>query len=181
MAVSCLLNKDLLRSTSCGYSLPEVKTIYLANMEDVSATTVSAGTGASEGCEEIATIAMVEGKRFFEIEPARDSVTFEDALATGSTGNKYRTQSITFTVNGQYDACMHGVLDALSLGRFFVVVLTAEGNMLGLGRVAGLEAEAAALNGGGDNAGIVITLSGNVTESSLPLSAAAEAVVRAKN
>ena len=36
---NCILNRDLLRTSSCGYSLPEVKDIYLANFADVTGTT----------------------------------------------------------------------------------------------------------------------------------------------
>jgi len=173
----CTLNKDLLKSNTCGYSLPTVTDIYLANYQDVSATTISAGTGADAGCEEITNISLTGSSKFYHIEPAKDSVTFTDELVVGDSGNKYRTQSLTFTVNGTYDNCMHGALDALSLGKFFGVVKTAEGSYLGLGRVTGLEAESASLNGGSDNNGMIITLSANTTESALPLSDAAVAVV----
>ena len=54
MAV-CKLNKDLLRSNTCGYSLPEITDVYLANYEDVTGTTLTANT---EGGTEVATIAM---------------------------------------------------------------------------------------------------------------------------
>ena len=172
----CTLNQDLLKSTSCGYSLPTITDIYVANFEDVSATTISAGTGASAGCEEVTGITMASDTRWYHIEPQRDSVTFADELTVGDSGNKYRAQSVTFTVGGTYDACRHGVLDALSLGRFIVVVKTAEGSYLMLGRVTGVEAEAASINGGDTN-GMIVTLSANTTESALPLAQAAINVV----
>ena len=40
MALSCSLNKNLLRTNTCGYSLPEVKDIYIANFTDVTAAPV---------------------------------------------------------------------------------------------------------------------------------------------
>ena len=43
--------------------------------------------------------------------------------------------------------------------------------------IGGLEASTATLSGGGDNNGIEITLSANVTESAVPLSQAAIDVV----
>lgn len=172
----CALKKDLLKSTTCGYSLPTITDIYLANFEEVSAVTISAGTGTDEGCEEVTAITMVNGAKWHHIEPQRDSVTFEDALAVGDTGNKYRTHSLTWTNGGSYDACMHGVLDALSLGRYVAVVKNAEGNYLMMGRKGGLEAESASLNGGDTN-GMVTTLSANTTESVIPLSDAAVATV----
>jgi hypothetical protein len=72
---------------------------------------------------------------------------------------------------------MHIDFDDLSLGRFAVVVKTADGGYLMLGRTAGLEASAATLTGSADNNGVEITLSANVAESVMPLSDTAIAVV----
>lgn len=166
----CSLSRDLLRTTSCGYSLPEVKDIYLANYSDVTATTVSAD---SANCESVASISLANSAKFYHIEPAKNSVTFTDSLVVEDNGNRYRTHTLTFNIAGQYDSCMHMDLDALSLGRYFAVVVTADGNWLALGRLTGLEAETAELSGGGDNNGISVTLSANVTESAIPLSTAA--------
>lgn len=174
MALTCKLNRDILRTTSCGYSLPEVKDIYLANYADVT-TTVSADTG---GCEEVATIVLGNEEKFYHIEPAKNSTTFEDVLVVEDNGNKYRTHSLTFNIAGKYDACLHRDLDNLALGRYVAVVATADGSYLMLGRLGGLEAETATIAGGGDNNGMQIVLSGNVTESSVPLSQTAIEVVR---
>lgn len=165
MAV-CNLSKDVLRTSSCGYSLPTVTDIYLANYADVTSTDFST---TADGCEEITAITMASGATFYHIEPNKDSTQFSDELVVGDNGNKYRTHSITFSISGQYDACQHGVLDALSLGRYFVVVKTAEGNYLALGRTTGLEAETATLNGGSETNGIEVTLSNNVAESAMPV------------
>ena len=166
----CKLNRNLLRTTSCGYSLPEIVDLYLVNYEDLSETGKSGGTGVSEGCEEITAITLASGASVFHIEPQKNSASFEDTLTVEDNGNKYRHASITFNVAGMYDACMHGALDALSLGRYFVVVKTADGNYLGMGRISPLEAETATLAGGSDNNGMQIVLSGNIAESPLPLS-----------
>lgn len=175
MAISCALNKDLLRTETCGYSLPEVKDIYLANYADVTASAIASDSG---NCEEVTSITITSGAQFYHIEPAKDSVNFTDELVVEDNGNKYRTHTLTFNVAGKYDACMHTVLDALSLGRYFAVVATADGEYLALGRLTGLEAETATLSGGGDTNGITVTLSANVTESAIPLNDAAIAVVR---
>lgn len=165
--MNCVLNRDLLRTSSCGYSLPEVKDIYLANFVDV----LSADTGStSGGCQQVADIRLAENASFYHIEPAKDSVTFTDELVVEDNGNKYRTHTLTFNVSGKYDECMSEALDALSLGRYFAVVATADGEYLALGRRTGLEASAATLSGGGDNNGISVTLSANVTESAMVLS-----------
>lgn len=165
----CALNKNLTRTASCGYSLPEIVDLYLINYEDVSATTVTAGTGASVGCDEISAITLKEGKKVYHVEPAKNSASFEDTLVVEDSGNKYRNASVTFNVSGTYNACMHGALDALSLGRYFVVIKTADGNYLGMGRISPLEAETATLAGGSDTNGLQIVLSGNIAESPLPL------------
>ena len=172
----CSLNKDLLRTTSCGYSLPEVKDIWLANFSDV--TNSATGNTVDDGCAEVSAITLASGATFYHIEPAKNSVEFTDELVVEDNGNKYRTHTLTFNVTGQYDACMRDALDALSLGRYFAVVVTADGQWLALGRLTGLEAETATLSGGGDTNGIAVTLSANVTESAIPLSAAAIAVVK---
>ena len=175
MAISCALNKDLLRTETCGYSLPEVKDIYLANYADVTSSAIASDSG---NCEEVTAITLATGATFYHIEPAKDSVEFSDELVVEDNGNKYRTHTLTFNIAGKYDACMHGVLDALSLGRYFAVVVTAEGTWLALARLTGMEASAATLSGGGDNNGITVTLSANTTESSIPLSDGAIATVR---
>lgn len=166
----CTLNKDILRSTSCGYSLPEIVDIYIANYEDISGTTISAVT---TGEDEITHIGLASGKTFYHIEPAKNSASFEDTLVVSDNGSKYRNASITFNISGTYSKELHAALDALSLGRYFVVIKTADGNYLGLGRIAPLEAETATLAGGSDNNGLQITLSGNIAESPLTLTDAA--------
>ena len=161
MAV-CSLDKDLLRSTSCGYSLPQIVTLYVANFADVK------GTLPEDG-DEISGITMVETAKFHVVEPAKNSASFTDELVTNDNGARYRTQTITFSVTGQYDKDKHSALDALSLGKYFVVAKTAEGSYIAFGRRTGLEASAASNAGGSDTNGMTITLTADVTESALPL------------
>ena len=165
MAV-CSLDKDLLRSTSCGYSLPQIVTLYVANFADVKTTVPEDG-------DEISGITMVSGATFHVIEPAKNSASFTDELVTNDNGARYRTQNITFSVTGQYDKDKHSALDALSLGKYFVVAKTAEGSYIAFGRRTGLEASAASNAGGSDTNGMTITLTADVTESALPLVGAA--------
>jgi hypothetical protein len=73
---------------------------------------------------------------------------------------------------------MHAALDALSLGRYFVVIKTADGNYLGMGRISPLEAETATLAGGSETNGLQIVLSGNIAESPLPLTDDAVAAIK---
>ena len=163
MAV-CSLDKDLLRTTSCGYSLPQIVTLYVANFADVKATVPEEG-------DEISGITMVSGATFHVVEPAKNSASFTDELVTNDNGARYRTQTITFSVTGQYDKDKHSALDALSLGKYFVIAKTAEGSYIAFGRRTGLEASAASNSGGSADAnnGMTITLTADVTESALPL------------
>lgn len=163
----CTLNKNLLRSNTCGYSLPEVTDIYVANFDDVTDAPVD------YNCESGVTISSFSAKteaKVFHIEPAKNSTTYTDELVVEDNGNKYRTHTITFNLNGKYDKDMICPVDALALGRFFVVVKTADGEYLALGRSVGLEASEQSINGGGDTNGVTVTLSANVTESAVPLS-----------
>ena len=172
MAV-CALDKDLLRSTSCGYSLPQIVTLYLANFADVKATALS------EQKDEISGITMVNEAKFYVVEPAKNSASFTDEYVRNDNGAQYRTQTITFSVTGTYDKDKHNALDALSLGKYFVVAKTAEGSYIAFGRLTGLEASAASNAGGSaDNTnGMTITLSADVTESALPLAEGAISTV----
>lgn len=174
----CKLNNNLLRTSQCGYSLPEIVDLYLVNREDLSGT--PAISTDEEGCEEVTAVTFVTGGEVYHIEPNRNSASFEDTLVVADNGTKYRNASITFTVAGQYNACMHGNLDALSLGRYFVVIKTADGNYLAMGRISPLEAEAVTLAGGSDTNGMTVTLSGNIAESPIPLSDEAVTALLAK-
>lgn len=162
----CKLDNNMKRSNSCGYSLPEIVDVYLINYEDISGTAIS-GEG---GAEEITAITLNASANTYHIEPAKGSASFEDTLVVEDAGNKYRHAAVTFNVPGKYDAKMHANLDALSLGRYFAVVKTADGNYLGFGRISPIEAETATLAGGSENNGTQVVLSGNIAESPLPLS-----------
>lgn len=167
----CALNQNLLRTTSCGYSLPEIVDIYLINYDELSGTPVTASTEVGE--EEITGITLQTDKHAYHVVPARNSASFSDELVVEDNGTKHRTASLTFTVTGTYSKELHAALDALSLGRYFTVVKTADGVYIAFGRIAPLEAETATLAGGSDTNGMEITLSGNIAESALPLSAGA--------
>lgn len=173
----CSLNKNLLRTNTCGYSLPEVTDIYVANFSDVTNAPVD------YNCESGVTISgfsAATGASVYHIEPAKNSTTYTDELVVEDNGNKYRTHTITFNLNGKYDKDMICPVDALALGRFFVVVKTADGEYLALGRSVGLEASEQSVNGGGDTNGVTVTLSANVTESAVPLSETAVSELLAK-
>ena len=147
--VNCSLSKNLLKSNSCAYSLPEVKDIYIANFADVTAAPVQY---ECESGVTITGITLATGATFYHIEPAKNSVTFTDELVVEDNGNKYRTHTLTFGISGKYDKDLVCSVDALSLGRN-----------------VGLEASEQSVAGGSDSNGITVTLTANVAESAVPL------------
>lgn len=165
----CLLNKGLTKDTQCGYSLPKIVEIYLANFADVTSTTLD------ESKQEIKTITLASAKKFFRVEPAINSASWSDNLGVGGAGNKYKVHTIGFSYSSAYDADMVDTVDALALGKYIAVARMADGSYLMFGRNVGLEADADGVNnsGSGDasaEAGLVVTLTANTLESALPLS-----------
>ena len=170
MAV-CKLAQDILKSTFCGYSLKQIVELYLANAEDVTATTVGAPT-EGKGVE-VKTITMAASAKFYKIQPAKDSATFEDSLQVGDGGSKYRQSSITWNISGEYTAKMVDVLDALSLGRFVIVAKLSDGSYIMFGRLTPMEAETTSLQSAAEATGfngVAVTFTNATVESPLPLS-----------
>ena len=173
MAV-CKLATDILKSTFCGYSLKQIVELYLANAEDVTATTVGAPT-EGKGVE-VKTITMANSAKFYKIQPAKDTATFTDSLQVGDGGSKYRQSSITWNISGEYTAEMVDVLDALSLGRFVIVAKLSDGSYVMFGRLTPMEAETASLSSAAEATGfngVTVTFTNATVESPLPLSAEA--------
>lgn len=173
MAV-CKLSNDILRSTFCGYSLKQIVELYIANAEDVTATTV--GAPEEGGGVEVKTITLAASAKFYKIEPAKDTATFTDSLQVGDGGSKYRQSSITWNISGEYTAKMVDVLDALSLGRFIIVARLSDGSYVMFGRLTPMEAETASLESAAEATGfngITVTFTNSTVESPVPLSEAA--------
>lgn len=173
MAV-CKLSNDILRSTFCGYSLKQIVELYIANAEDVTATTV--GAPEEGGGVEVKTITLAAQAKFYKIEPAKDTATFTDSLQVGDGGSKYRQSSITWNISGEYTAKMVDVLDALSLGRFIIVARLSDGSYVMFGRLTPMEAETASLESAAEATGfngITVTFTNSTVESPVPLSAEA--------
>ena len=172
MAV-CKLAQDILKSTFCGYSLKQIVELYIANAEDVTATTVGAPTeGGGKGVE-VKTITMGASAKWYKIEPAKDTATFTDSLQVGDGGSKYRQSSITWNISGEYTAQMVDILDALSLGRFVIVARLSDGSYVMFGRLSPMEAETASLESAAEATGfngITVTFTNSTVESPLPLS-----------
>ena len=180
MAV-CKLAQDILKSTFCGYSLKQIVELYIANAEDVTATTVGAPT-EGKGVE-VKTITMANSAKFYKIEPAKDTATFTDSLQVGDGGSKYRQSSITWNISGEYTSEMVDILDALSLGRFVIVARLSDGSYVMFGRLTPMEAETASLESAAEATGfngITVTFTNSTVESPLPLSDEAVQTVTGK-
>lgn len=172
----CKLDQNILKSTVCGYSLGAISSIYLANYEDVSATSVDSSSG-----QQVTAITMTTGTTFYKIEPARNSANWSDTLVVNDDGSKYRQHQVTFNVVGAYTPELADIVDALSLGKYVAVLEKNDGNMVMLGRTAGVEAEVVTLGGSDDNSvvnGIQVTLNANTAEVALPVTGAAVNVVK---
>lgn len=170
MAV-CLLNQDILKSTACGYSLKQIVELYLANYEDVTGTTI--GKPEQGDGVEVKTITLASSKKFYKIEPEKDSATYNDDLMIGDGGSKYRSTTITWNIGGTYTPKMVDVLDALSLGRYVIVARLSDGSYVMFGRLTPMEASAASLQSAAEATGfngITVTFNSNTTESPIPLS-----------
>lgn len=173
MAV-CKLAKDILKSTACGYSLKQIVDLYLANYEDITASTVGKPT-EGDGVE-VKTITLAEQAKFYHIEPAKDTATYTDSLQVGDGGSKYRQTEITWNIAGTYTPNMVDILDALSLGRYAIVARLSDGSYVMFGRLTPLEATVASLTSAAEATGfngITVTFQNSTVESPLPLSAEA--------
>ena len=177
MAV-CLLNSELTKDAQCGYSLPKIVELYLANFAQVTSTTVAEN--------EVTAITMAASSKWYKVEPAINSASWSDNLAVGASGNKYRIHTVGFSYSSAYNAGMVDTVDALSLGKYVGVARMADGSYLMFGRNVGLEADADGVNnsGSGDasaEAGLVVSLTANTLEAALPLSDAAVKTVLGTN
>lgn len=180
LTINCNLGNDLERGTACGYSLPQIVELYLANFSDVTATTVGAPT-AGQGLE-VQSITMKESAKWYKVEPAVNSASWSDNLGVGGNGNKYKIHTVGFSYSSAYTSEMVDNVDALALGKYVAVARMVDGSYIMLGRGAGLEAQADGVNNSGTGdptgeAGLVVSLTGNAVESALPLSTAAINVV----
>lgn len=169
MAV-CKLNKDILKSGVCGYSLKQIVDLYFANYEDVASTEL--GTQGNT----VKTITMNNEAKFYHVEPNKDSASFEDTLQLGDAGSRYRTSTVTFSYGGQYDGDAVDNLDAFSLGRFVCAAKLSDGTWVLFGRLTPLEASVATFTSAAEATGFngqQITLTNNTVESPLPMEEAA--------
>ena len=81
---------------------------------------------------------------------------------------------VAFNLLGNYTKEQADVVDAISLGKYTIVVQKADGGYVMLGRLNGLEATVATIGGSEDNSvpnGLQVSMEANQAEVALPLSA----------
>lgn len=172
MALSCSLNKDLLKGKTCDYVLQSVTEIYLADYTD-SKITRTPVTGDGACGESVTAIALASGTEWYRIQPAKGTASFTDVLNVTDSGNKYRTHSLSFSVSGKYDAEMACVIDGLSLGSYLAIAVFADGSAVLLGdEKVGLEATVVTNTGSAsatEASGISVEMSADLTVTALPI------------
>lgn len=151
--MACLITGGIVKD--CDFLLGGLKTIYLANSEDIDSYT---DTVANDGI--INAIVMVATKVFFTYEFDNNGGSFTNEL-TVSGGQKYVTQTVNFSVANK-EAEVIADLKNLSLANMVAICVDRTGKRYILGRTNGLEATITTLNSGaadGDFAGLTVTLS----------------------
>lgn len=132
--MGCTLTQNITK-VKCNYSVAGVKAIYLINYD--SAHKYTKGTG--EKANEINKIELANSAKAYKVDFADGTASFTDDLAQGGNGGKYRTHTVNFTID-DYDYKVLNEGDALSLGKFTVVVVDKSGRTVILGRNNGLSA-----------------------------------------
>jgi len=153
--MACLLTSGF-SNTDCGFLLGGIKSLYIANASEVTSitdTTLPVPDGILD------TITM-NGGVFHKFDFEKDTASYTQELQV-SGGNKYVTQTVTFSLAGQ-DVEAINVLTELATSKLVVISETKSGIRTVLGLSTPLEAiTGVTLNSGaaaGDFGGAVVTL-----------------------
>ncbi|NDV79762.1 hypothetical protein [Dysgonomonas sp. 511] len=168
----CKLTSKITKD-NCQYSVAGVKAIYLFNYDSENKCTLDA-----DGAVETITLADNTLKAY-KIDFVDNTASFSDELAVNGNGGKYRTHTVNFTIDN-YNYALLNQGDALSLGRFTVVVVDKSNRAIILGRNNGLAATAFNYASGAaeaDATGWTVTMAG--TEIEIARLLASESVVTA--
>ena len=174
----CKLNDNWLRNTSCGYNLGSITMIYAINAADLVSTTVEDNDG-----QELTGFTLAADTNVYQLEPARNSASWSDTLVVNDDGSKYRTHLVAFNLLGQYSKEQADIVDAISLGKYVVIIQKSDGGYVMLGRLNGLESTVATIGGSEDNSvpnGLQVSMEANQAEVALPLSSTAIAYLNTK-
>lgn len=164
----CKLDDNWLRNTSCGYNLGSIVMIYAINTQDLVSTTIEDNDG-----QELTGFTLAAGANVYQLEPARNSASWSDTLVVNDDGSKYRTHLVAFNLLGKYNKEQADIVDAISLGKYAVIVQKSDGGYVMLGRLNGLESTVATIGGSEDNSvpnGLQVSMEANQAEVALPLS-----------
>lgn len=175
MATICELKKDILKGDNCDYALKQIVTLYIANYDEVTEAALG------EQGNTVATITMKNSAKWYQIQPNKNSASFEDTLGVADGGGKYRIPSVTFSYGGDYNGDGKDTVDALSLGRFMVAAQLSNGTHILFGRLAPMEASVVTLSAAAEATGaqgVTVTLTADSNEAPLPLEDAAVKTIK---
>jgi len=117
----------------CDANMGGITKIYLANLEDVSATTI--GTAATLSDSGITAITMVSGKTFEEFTIKKNTSNFTSTLTVNDNGSSYVSTVLSFLMP-RMDAAKKAAMNAFMLAEAVAIVKDANGKYWFLGDVA---------------------------------------------
>lgn len=139
----CKLTASL-DSALCEYAVAGIAEAYLANWYPATTGAAAvAGKIAYQTDEDgyIDKMTLPTGEAFFKLNGSSNTMSFTDALLAGGNGGKYRQHTFNAVLN-QLDLDTLGQGDAISLGKYVVVLVDTSGRTVILGRISGLSAPA---------------------------------------
>lgn len=172
--MSCIISNGTKRT--CEFSAGGLKSIYLANYDEVSEVGYDA-TGMVTG------FTMTSGSTFYNFDFLKDTASYTQELTVG-TGNKFYTQNVNFNLSSASEIVdtledgvqtaqeaqeLQNLIDQLLIGKFIVIAVDKSQKIKIFGAENGLEASAGNLESGaagGDFNGQSITLTGEETKGS---------------
>lgn len=132
MAKSCNLLSCITKE-NCQYQVAGVKALYLINYDSDNKFT-------SDVDGNIETIELADNSlKAYKVDFIDNTASWTDDLAVNGNGGKYRTHTVNFTI-GEYTHTVLNQSDALSMGKFTVVIVDKSDRVICLGRRNGLSA-----------------------------------------
>lgn len=133
MAKSCNLLSCITKE-NCQYQVAGVKALYLINY-DPKNEFIPDDDGVT-----IKTIKLADDTlKAYKVDFIDNTASWTDDLAVNGNGGKYRTHTVNFTI-GEYTHTVLNQSNALSMGKFTVVVVDKSDRVVCLGRRNGLSA-----------------------------------------
>lgn len=132
MAKSCNLLSCITKE-NCEYQVAGVKALYLINFD-------SSNQFEQDTDGAITSITLADDTlKAYKVDFIDNTASWTDDLAVNGNGGKYRTHTVNFTI-GEYTHTVLNESDALSMGKFTVVVVDKSDRVVCLGRRNGLSA-----------------------------------------